>query len=60
MQISEKRPVCIVFYLIGHRAGDVSRADRRRGVEVVREDGLEEIWEGREGTTGGWLECPWL
>jgi len=27
---------------------------------VVREDGLEAIREGGEGTTGGWLECPWL
>jgi hypothetical protein len=26
----------------------------------VREDGAEKIRQGREGTTSGWLECPWL
>jgi hypothetical protein len=56
----KKRPVCIIFYLIGHSAGDVSRAYRRRGAEVVRAGGVENIREEREGTTGGWLECPWL
>jgi hypothetical protein len=26
----------------------------------VRADGAKEIRQGHEGTTGGWLECPWL
>ena len=50
----------MLFYLIGHSAGDVSRACRRREAEVVREDDAEKLQQGREGTTGGWLECPWL
>ncbi len=36
----------------------MSRTYRRREAEVVREDDAEKIREGREGTTGGWLECP--
>jgi hypothetical protein len=55
-----KKGLSVSSYLIGHSAGDVSRAYRRRGVEVVCVDGTENIREKREGTTGGWLECPWL
>ena len=49
MQTSEKRPVYIVFYLIGHRAGDVSRAYRRREAEVVRADGRQKNIGGAQG-----------
>src|SRR5262249_4401374 len=49
VQTSEKRPVCIVFYLIGHSAGDVSRAYRRRRAEVVRTDGRRKNREGVRG-----------
>jgi hypothetical protein len=48
----------MLFNLIGHSAGDVSRVCRRRAAEVGREDGAEKIRQGHEGTTSGWLECP--
>ena len=41
VQTSEQRASCRLFNLIGHSAGDVSRAGRRCETEVVREDGAE-------------------
>ena len=47
VQTSEKRPVCIIFYPIGHSAGDVSRAYRRRGAEAARADGAKNMGGAR-------------
>jgi hypothetical protein len=58
VQTSEKRPVCIIFYLIGYSAGDVRRAYRRRVAEAIRADGAEKIREEREGTTSGLAGVP--
>ena len=49
VQTSEKRVSCRLFNLIGHSAGDVSRAYRRRAAEMVRDDGAEKNTAGTRG-----------
>ena len=49
VQTSEKGASCMLFCLIGHSAGDVSRAGQRGETEVVREDGAEKNTAGTRG-----------